>query len=89
MGPRAWIFHNVTLGGAPDKVGMPYAGSDSRLFAGAVVVGPIRLGDGVFVGANTVVASDVPAGTMVRPAAAVFSPLPNRVVRTGDPGREE
>lgn len=84
VGPRAWIFQNVTLGGIPDKEGMPWVGADSRLFAGAVVVGPIRVGDNVFIAANTVVASDVPARTMVRPAEAVFSQLPDRFLIGGE-----
>ena len=38
--------------------------------AGAVIVGPIRLGDGCAVGANSVVLHDVPAGVTVAGAPA-------------------
>jgi serine acetyltransferase len=83
VGPRAWIFQHVTLGGAPGKVGMPFVGADARLYAGAVLTGPIRLGDNVMVGANAVVACDVPSRTMVRSAAVDLQPLPPRFVAAG------
>ena len=66
IGPRCWIFQNVTIGGAPEKTGMPRIGSDVRIFAGAVISGPISIGDNVTVGANAVVAQDIPANSMVR-----------------------
>ncbi len=67
VGPRAWIFHHVTLGGSPGKEGMPVIGSDARIYTGAVVAGPVVIGDGVGIGANSVVTCDVPSGVMVRP----------------------
>jgi serine O-acetyltransferase len=78
MGPRGWIFQNVTIGGAPGVEGLPRIGSDARLYAGAVVVGPITLGDDVMVGANAVVHRDVPSKTAVRCPPAEFKPLPAR-----------
>jgi serine O-acetyltransferase len=83
VGPRAWIFQNVTLGGAPGKVGLPRIGSDARIYAGAVVAGPVTLGDHVVVGANAVVHRDVPARTIVRAAPAEYAPMPARP-RDGD-----
>ncbi|MFI8565527.1 hypothetical protein ACIGGF_03070 [Rhodococcus sp. NPDC078407] len=41
--------------------------------AGAVVAGPIVLGDGVTIGANAVVVKDVPPGTVM--AAPLAQPL--------------
>jgi serine O-acetyltransferase len=73
LGPRSWIFQNVTLGGAPGKIGMPTVGSDSRIFTGAVISGLIKIGDGVTVGANCVVSRGVPSGTVVRPAPVALS----------------
>src|SRR5262249_49156729 len=78
VGPRTWIFQNVTFGGAPGKVGLPYVGADARIFAGAVLTGPIRLGDNVMVGANAVVARDVPSRMAVRPVTVDIQPLPSR-----------
>lgn len=76
VGPRAWIFQNVTIGGAPGKIGMPRVGADARIYCGAVLTGPVRLGDNVMVGANAVVARDVPDRTLVRCAATELVPLP-------------
>lgn len=85
MGPRGWIFQNATLGGAPGKVGMPKVGADSRIFAGAVLSGPITLGDNVVVGANAVVSRDVPPRTIVRCPPAELSPLPERLRVESEP----
>ena len=71
----AWVFQNVTIGGAPGKQGMPTIGDDARSFAGAVIAGPIKIGDGVHVGANAVVSIDVPDRSLVRPAMSSISPL--------------
>ena len=30
VGPRAWIFQNVTIGGGPGKIGVPVIGADGR-----------------------------------------------------------
>ncbi len=78
IGPRAWIFQNVTIGGSPGKSGMPQVGSDARIYCGAVLTGPIRLGDNVMVGANVVVARDLPDRVVVRPNPVEFSPLPSQ-----------
>lgn len=66
VGPRAWIFQNVTIGGAPEKSGLPIVGSDARIYAGAVLTGPIVVGDHVVIGANAVVHRDVPARSIAR-----------------------
>jgi serine O-acetyltransferase len=78
VGPGAWIFQNVTIGGAPGKVGLPRVGADARIYCGAVLTGPIAVGDNVMVGANAVVARDVPGRTLVRCAAAEVLPLPEQ-----------
>ena len=78
IGPRAWIFQNVTVGGAPGKTGMPKVGADARIYSGAVLTGPIAVGDNVMFGANVVVARDVPARTIVRPSIVEFSTLPSQ-----------
>jgi serine O-acetyltransferase len=74
IGPRAWIFQNVTLGGAPGKTGLPRVGADARIFTGAVLAGPIVVGDNVVIGANAVVSRDVLSRLMVRPPTAEFVP---------------
>jgi serine O-acetyltransferase len=78
VGPRAWIFQNVTIGGAPGKIGAPAIGADARIYIGAVVAGPIKVGDNVVIGANAFVQRDVPEQTVVRCPRADFAPLPER-----------
>lgn len=73
-GPRVMINQNVTIGGSPGKDGLPWIGSDVRICAGAVLSGPVRVGDNVMIEANAVVTRDVPAGTLVRsPMAEVVA----------------
>ena len=80
VGPRAWIFQGVTIGGAPERSGMPTIGTDARIYAGAVVSGPIRIGDNVLIGANAVVGRDIPARSIVKSAAVDIAPLPEKFV---------
>jgi serine acetyltransferase len=75
IGPRGWIFQNATLGGAPGIAGMPRVGSDTRIFAGAVLTGPITVGDSVMVGANAVINRDVPSRTAARCPPVQLRPL--------------
>jgi serine O-acetyltransferase len=76
IGPRAWIFQNATVGGAPGLDGLPQIGTDVRIYAGAVLAGPITIGDNVMIGANAVVYRDVPPRSVVRCPPAEVSPLP-------------
>jgi serine O-acetyltransferase len=64
IGDNCEIFHNVTIGGrgqplANGSDAMPVIGDNVTLCAGAVVIGLVRVGDGVIVGANSVVLRDV------------------------------
>ncbi len=67
VGDDCWIYHGVTLGGvSTNQVKRhPTLGNGVLVGAGAKVLGPIVLGDGVKVGANSVVNKDVPAHTTV------------------------
>jgi serine O-acetyltransferase len=78
IGPGSHVYQNVTLGGAPGQVGIPHIGSNARIYAGAVLIGPITLGDRVLIGALAVVDRDVPSDTAVRCPPADFDPLPER-----------
>lgn len=61
---RVQIYQNVTLGGA--RIGdyqannYPEIGSGTTIFAGAVIVGKVRVGRDCIVGANAVVTHDIP-----------------------------
>jgi serine O-acetyltransferase len=79
IGDRVTIMHEVTLGlneGADgQREGAPRIGNDVFIGAGAKILGPVTIGDGALIGANSLVVTDVPAG-----ATAVG--VPARVMRT-------
>jgi serine O-acetyltransferase len=58
-GANIHIEHQVTIGA--ERRQSPILGNDVFLGAGAKVLGSIRLGDGVRIGANAVVINDIPA----------------------------
>lgn len=76
-GARVHIEHQVTIGAEGRQ--SPSLGDDVFLGAGAKILGPIRIGDRVRVGANAVVIRDVPAG-----CTAVG--VPARVIDRGGDG---
>jgi serine O-acetyltransferase len=67
IGDRVTVYQGVTLGGTGFQRGKrhPTVGDDVTLGAGAKLLGPIRVGDGAKVGANTVVVEDVRPGATV------------------------
>lgn len=67
VGDDCIIFHGVLLGGVKfDPVKRhPTIGNRVLIGAGAKILGPIHIGDGVRVGANAIVTKDVPAGATV------------------------
>lgn len=70
IGDDCVIRQNVTIGKLRSKGPnreVPVLGNRVEIGAGAVVLGPIRIGDDVIIGANTVVREDVPAGAVVLP----------------------
>jgi serine O-acetyltransferase len=75
VGERCEFHQGVTIGsrGSPPW-GHPTLGNDIVIGAGAVIVGPIRVGDGARIGANSVVTSDVPAGATAVGAPARILP---------------
>lgn len=82
LGERVIVFQNVTIGGA--RIGdwhqdnFPEVGDDTVIFAGAVVVGKVKIGKRCIVGANAVVTEDVPDYCTV-------AGVPARVIRTDEP----
>ena len=79
IGDNVTIYQNVTLGGTNPSDGVPgkrhpTIGNDVVIGSGAQVLGPIRVGTGAKIGANSVVTRDVADGaTMVGiPAKAVL-----------------
>jgi len=62
VGTGTLIYHGVTLGAKKVSKGKrhPDVGNNVMLGAGAKVLGPIFIGDGAVVGANSVVLMDIP-----------------------------
>lgn len=74
VGDDVMIYHGVTLGGrSMEHVKRhPTVGNRVTIGAGARVLGPIRVGDDVQIGANSVVVKDVPAGAVATGIPAVI-----------------
>ena len=65
VGDGVVLFPFVTVGLVAGNMQGPTLGSRSVIGSGARVVGPVRVGEGARVGANSVVLADVPAHTTV------------------------
>lgn len=80
IGDDVMLYHGVTLGGRSlEKVKRhPTLGSGVTVGAGAKILGPIEVGDGVQIGANSVVVKAVPAGAIATgiPATVRFPESP-------------
>lgn len=74
VGDDCLIFHGVTLGGKnfEDKKRHPTVGNKVIIGAGAKILGNIKIGDNSVIGANSVVAKDVPTGVIVTGIPAVL-----------------
>lgn len=71
IGDNVMLSHQVTL--ATEKGGAPIIGNRVRISPGAKIVGGVTLGDGVVVGANSVVIKNVPPN-------CVTVGVPNRIL---------
>lgn len=77
--PEVTILQQVTLGGPGREISTgnarryPRIGRGANLYAGAKILGPITIGAGASVAANSVVLSDVPPGALAAgvPARAI------------------
>jgi serine O-acetyltransferase len=67
IGARVTLYQGVTLGGTGFQRGKrhPTLGDNVTVGSGAKLLGPISVGDGAKIGANTVVVEDVPPGATV------------------------
>jgi serine O-acetyltransferase len=67
IGRNAILLHQVTIGSPdPSRIeAMPVIGDNAFIGAGAKVIGPLTVGDDVFIGVNSIVARDVPSGSRV------------------------
>jgi serine O-acetyltransferase len=78
IGSNVTLLHGVTLGGSSrgffDEAavdGFPDIGDDTKIAAGAKVLGPIRVGKGCFIGANAVLARELEDGSVYTPGREV------------------
>jgi serine O-acetyltransferase len=66
LGANVTLYQHVTLGRARDDAPYyPKVGDGVVIYAGAVIVGDVRIGPGAVIGANAVVTRDVPANAVV------------------------
>ena len=68
IGRNCVLFHNVTLGGTGKHVGKrhPTLGNNVLVGTGAIILGPVTVGDNVRIGANSYIfMHDVPPNTTV------------------------
>lgn len=76
IGDYAVIFHNVTLGGTGKHPGKrhPAVGDNVLIGTGAILLGPIVVGDNVKIGANSfVVMRDIPSNCTVAGTPAMIT----------------
>jgi serine acetyltransferase/thymidylate kinase len=66
IGERVTIMQQVAVGDKDQRESVaPVIGNDVYIGAGARVLGDVRIGDGVTIGANAIVTQDVPPGVTV------------------------
>ena len=64
IGDNLSVFQGCTIGAVVGK-GVPVLGNDVVMYAGAKIVGDVKIGNNVVVGANAVVVKDVPDNAVV------------------------
>lgn len=69
VGDNCLVFHEVTLGTNANDSGYPEIGNRVDIYAGAKILGAVKIGDDVKVGANCVVTRSVEPGATIVTAA--------------------
>ncbi|BCI87078.1 serine O-acetyltransferase [Mycobacterium kansasii] len=84
VGDDVTLYHGVTLGGTGTDIGKrhPTVGDRVIIGAGAKILGPIKIGDGSRIGANSVVVKEVPS-------AAVVVGVPGQVISRNGSSRHD
>lgn len=79
IGMDCMIGPNVTVGGRSGHYEVPVIGNNVEISTGGKVLGPIRVGNNVVIGANAVVIKDVPD-------YAVVAGVPAKVIKYSSEG---
>ena len=74
VGRNCMIGQGVTIGGKSGWYEVPVIGDNVEMNAGARILGPVRIGNNVIIGANAVVVKDVPDNCVV-------AGVPARIIR--------
>lgn len=76
IGRNCVIGQNTTIGGKSGWYEEPVIGDNVHISAGARILGPIRIGNNVIIGANAVVVKDVPDNCIV-------AGIPAKIIKEG------
>lgn len=79
VGPNCLIFQQVTIGSRGGD-GVPIIGGHVDIGAGAKILGPVRIGNHVLIGANAVVTKDIPDNGVAVGIPAVVLPAENKAI---------
>jgi serine O-acetyltransferase len=85
VGKNVWINQEVTIGSnvVAGQVGKPVIEDGVTIYAGAKVVGDVRIGRNAVIGANAVVVRDVPDDMIAVGVPATIRPK-GRIAKTND-----
>lgn len=88
IGDDVHLYSGVVIGGVSRerKKRHPTIEAEVVIGAGAVLLGPIRVGRGARIGAGAVVREDVPAGAVVLPSSprVVLKPAAKQALKSGE-----
>jgi serine O-acetyltransferase len=83
IGDNCGIQHDVTLGNNMERRGAPVLGNNVYIGVGAKILGPVTIGDGARIAANSLVVSDVPPGaTAIGVPARILNYTGRKVTKT-------
>lgn len=71
IGKNCWINQQVTIGG-DSKLNCPTLMDNVRVYAGAVIIGNLTIGNNSIIGANATVFKDVPDNCTVYPTSSII-----------------